>query len=309
MLFRNCDYFVAIVEAGSLTKAAEVLYVSQPSLSQYLKRLERKLGVELFDHSVSPLQLTYTGERYYQYVLRERQLEENLRKEFQDIHSEIRGKLRLGVALWRSSCLLPDVFPSFHQQYPDIRLELYEARSDQLEMALMNDKIDIAVMNLPHTLDYAKLNSETIFEEQIVLAAPTEHPAIREALAEASYLDGYPVISLDILKQIPLILTKPGQNLTHEVRHTLGKNHIEPDILLETGNLTTAINLVAKGMACVFVPDEGAKVCRRPDEVTYFTLGIPDLVWNLSAVYRKDVYLPKISRLFIDNMKQQIGGA
>ena len=65
MVLHNYEYFVAIVDEGSLTKAAEHLYVSQPSLSQYLKRLEASLGVELFDRSTSPLRLTYTGERYY----------------------------------------------------------------------------------------------------------------------------------------------------------------------------------------------------------------------------------------------------
>lgn len=85
MVLHNYEYFVAIVEAGSLTKAAEHLYVSQPSLSQYLKRLEASLGVELFDRSTSPLRLTYTGERYYQYVLQMMKLDENVRREFQDI--------------------------------------------------------------------------------------------------------------------------------------------------------------------------------------------------------------------------------
>ena len=63
MVLHNYEYFVAIVDEGSLTKAAEHLYVSQPSLSQYLKRLEANLGVELFDRSASPLRLTYTGEQ------------------------------------------------------------------------------------------------------------------------------------------------------------------------------------------------------------------------------------------------------
>ena len=82
MVLHNYEYFVAIVDEGSLTKAAEHLYVSQPSLSQYLKRLEANLGVELFDRSASPLRLTYTGERYYQYVLQMMKLDENIRREF-----------------------------------------------------------------------------------------------------------------------------------------------------------------------------------------------------------------------------------
>lgn len=305
MVFRNYEYFVAIVEAGSLTKAAERLYVSQPSLSQYLKRLETSLGVELFDRSTSPLRLTYTGERYYQYVLQLMKLDENVRREFQDIQNQTSGRLRLGVALWRGACLLPDVFPTFHQQYPDIHIELTEGRSVQLESALMNDKIDLAVMNLPRTLDYNKLTCEIICEERILLAAPTHHPYVRDLLVDCDTLDGYPMAPLELLEHIPLILTKPGQNLTHEVRHMLGKNHIEPNILLETGNLTTAINLTAQGIACTFVPEEGAKVCQHPGAVTYFVTNSSDLVWDLAAVYRKDTYLTRLSQLFIEVMKQQ----
>lgn len=308
MVFRNHEYFVAIVEAGSLTKAAEQLYISQPSLSQYLKRLEASLGVELFDRSTSPLRLTYTGERYYQYVLQLMKLDENVRKEFQDIKNQVSGRLRLGVALWRGACLLPDVFPFFHQQYPDIHIELLEGRSVQLESALMNDKIDLAVMNLPRTLDYGKLTCEIICEERILIAAPTNHPCVQNLLNNCEFLGSHPIATLELLKHVPLILTKPGQNLTHEVMHALGKAHINPDILLETGNLTTAINLVAKGIACAFVPEEGAKVCQHPGFVTYFAVDSSDLVWDLAAVYRKDAYLTHLSQLFIDAMKQQLRG-
>ena len=306
MVFRNYEYFVAIVEAGSLTKAAEKLYISQPSLSQYLKRLEASLGVELFDRNTSPLRLTYTGERYYQHVLQLMKLDENIRKEFQDIKNQTSGRLRLGVAFWRGACLLPDVFPCFHQQYPNIHIELTEGRSIQLESALMNDKIDLAVMNLPRTLDYGKLTCEIICEERIFLAAPTNHPHVQKLLNNCADLGTHPVAPLELLKQIPLILTKPGQNLTHEVMHALGKNHVDPNILLETGNLTTAINLVSKGIACAFVPEEGAKVCQHPGLVTYFAVDSSDLIWDLAAVYRKDSYLTTLSQLFIDVMKQEL---
>lgn len=306
MLFGNYEYFVAIVEAGSLTKASELLYVSQPSLSQYLKRLEANLGVELFDRSTSPLRLTYTGERYYQYVQQLMRLDENVRREFQDIKSETSGRLRLGVALWRGGCLLPDIFPAFHKQYPDIHLELVEGNSKQLESALMNEKIDLAVMNLPKTLNYEQLTCEILREERILLAAPTEHPSVQRVLRAGTYIDNYPVAPLSLLNQLPVILTKPAQNLTVEVLHALGKERIEPNILLETGNLTTAINLVARGMACTFVPEEGASVCQHPGKVTYFVTQSPNLIWDLAAVYRKDTYLPKIARLFIDTMMSQL---
>lgn len=81
---------------------------------------------------------------------------------------------------------------------------------------------------------------------------------------------------------------------------------METNILLETGNLTTAINLTAQGIACTFVPEEGAKVCQHPGAVTYFVIDSSDLVWDLAAVYRKDTYLTHLSLLFIEVMKQQL---
>lgn len=306
MIFRNYEYFLTIADSGSLTKAAEQLYVSQPSLSQYLKRLERSLGVELFDHKASPLKLTYTGERYYNYVKKVKQLDENVQKEFRDIQEQSGGLLRLGVAFWRGACLLPDIFPTFHKAYPGIHLELLEGRASQLESALMNDKIDIAVLNLPHTLHYDKLSYEILCQERILLAAPTQHPYIQSLLQDCRLLGGRPVAPLDVLNHMPLILTKPGQNLTHAITYALNRHQLEPDILLETGNLTTAINLAAQGMGCAFVPEEGAKVCLHPGQVTYFTVDSPDLVWELGAVYRKDIYLSKIARLFIQSVKQQL---
>lgn len=307
MLFKHADYFIAILEEGNLTKAAERLFVSQPSLSQYLKRLESVLNVELFDHSTSPLTPTYAGERFYQYARQMLELEENSRRELHDIQAQQSGCLRLGVAFWRGACLLPDVFPYFHKKYPGIQLELLEGRSSTLEVALMNDKIDLAVINLPKTLDYDRLTCEIVFQERILLAAPSVHPEVQSILANCNFGRGLPVAPLNLVTKIPLIMTKSGQNLTHEVNHFLGRNDLQPEILFETANLTTAINLVAKGIACAFVPEEGAKVCSHPGKVSYFAVDTSDLVWALAVVYRKDSYLTNLAHVFIESIKKTFG--
>lgn len=91
-----------------------------------------------------------------------------------------------------------------------------------------------------------------------------------------------PRTSLDILEHIPLIITKPGQNLTYEVTRILELNHAKPNILMDTSNLTTAINLVARQAACAFVPEEGANVCQHPGEIIYFEIDSKvDCVWDL----------------------------
>ena len=304
MNYSKLDYFITIAETGNLTKAAEILYVSQPSLSQYLKRLENSLGAELFDRNSSPLRLTYAGEKYYAYAIDARRRDENIRQELQDIQEEISGKIRLGVPLWRGSTLLPDVFPAFHEKYPGIRLELYEGNSHYLQNALMNNTIDLAVMNIPPSINYDKLFCQVFMKEKIMLAAPLSHPFVQEALRSSGSDGQYPEISLDILRHIPLILTRQGQNLTHFTRRIIEMNSVNADILLETANVTTAINLVAKQMACTFIPEEGARVCVRPGLVAFFTISdsVEDCSWELGVLYRKESYLNKIARLFIDEL-------
>ena len=126
-------------------------------------------------------------------------------------------------------------------------------------------------------------------------------------LQDCRYQGRFPLAPLALVKKIPIILTKPGQNLTYEVQQILAKNQIEPDILLETGNLTTAINLVSEGIACTFVPGEGAGVCRHSGRVTYFMLDDSSASWDLGVVYRKNSYLPKVSQLFISILKEIFG--
>lgn len=304
MIFKHPEYFVSIVENGSLTRAAEKLYVSQPYLSQYLKRLEQNLGVKLFDHTVSPLQLTYIGEQYYRYVLQVMKLSDQVQKEFADAQNYDSGRLRLGTALWRGSCLLPDVYPMFHKKYPKITLELTEAKSADLENALLADKLDLAVMNLHRTFPYHKLSCETVFEERILLAVPAESDYAAELLKYASYKDSFPCAPIDCLSKLPLILTKPGQSFTHVINFAFAKHNITPNVLLETANLTTAINLTATGIACTLVPAEGARTYDCSGKITYFLIDTPDLIQPVSVVYQKNAQPTRLAQLFIDTLKE-----
>lgn len=299
----NLENFAVIVECGSLTKAAEKLYVSQSSLSQYLKRLENSLGIALFDRSVVPMRLTYAGERYYTYVNSLRQMDQDMRKELKDLQNENCGRIRLGIPLWRGACMLPDFFPAFHKDYPGIKLELMEGPARRLEAALLEDRLDLVVINLLQNIEDEQLETETIFGETILFAAPNAHPAVQKLLPVCPYSGHFPVAPISLVNEIPLIFSKPGQESTRVVRRFLQKNNLHPDIVLETENLTTAINLAARDVGAVFVPAEGAGTCKHPGQLTFFLLDTPDLFWNLSAVYRKGHYLGRLSRLLIDAMK------
>ena len=132
-------------EAGGLTRAAEALYISQPALSKYLSRLERNLGVALFDHSSSPLKLSYAGRRYYEYVKRIQAMDRQLHHELTSIRSDESGEIRVGIAQWRGSMLLPVLIPAFQKKYPHISIEVEEGRAMQIETALLQGRVDLCL--------------------------------------------------------------------------------------------------------------------------------------------------------------------
>lgn len=306
MITQNPDYLIAIVESGSLTKAAARLYVSQPSLTQYIKRLESSLQIELFDRTTSPMKLTYAGERYYRYILQMKQMEMNVREELLQIHNETRGNIRLGIALWRGACLIPEVFPQYHREFPDVALELYEGRFIQLKDALQNYEVDLVIANLFQAGSYADFAVEKIMTERILLAVPSQSDIAREALKRGKMHNGYPLISIDVLNHLPLVMTKEGQSLTEMIDSMLAREHVVPDIMMKTGNLTTAINMAAENLCCTFVPEEGARICAHPGRVTYFELEDAQLYWDLSFLYRRDSYLGTLKRGFIDCVKSML---
>lgn len=306
MITQNPDYLIAIVESGSLTKAASKLYISQPSLSQYIRRLETSLGIELFDRTSSPMKLTYAGERYYRYILQMKQMEMNIREEMHQIQNETGGRIRLGIALWRGTCLIPEVFPQYHMQYPGVSLELFEGRFIQMKQALENYEIDLMIANLLQAGSYGEFETEKIMTERILLAMPAHSSAAEEALKTGMTHNGYPVIAADVLNRFPVVMTKEGQSLTEMIRSMFARENITPDILLETGNLTTAINLCAEGTCCTFVPEGGARICAREDRILFFEVQNTDLSWDLSFLYRKNSYLSAVKRNFIDCVKQRL---
>lgn len=308
MITQNPDYLIAIVECGNLTKAAERLYISQPSLSQYLKRLETSLGTELFDRTSSPMKLNYAGERYYEYILQMKQMELNIHEELAQIKHETKGRIRLGIAVWRGACLIPDIYPEFHRRYPNVSIELHEGRFIQNKTALSKYEVDLMIANLLTAGEYSEFDVEIINQEKILLAVPTCCKAYKTLMHSTDPGCGrneFPRISLDRLSSLPpLVLTKEGQSLTEMITSMLARNRITLDILMRTANLTTAINLTAKGVCCTFVPAEGAKICQHPGEIEFYELDGIELSWSLAFLMRKESYIGPVTRGFMDCVKE-----
>ena len=111
---RQIKYMLTIFREGSISRAAEVLYVSQPSVSQMVRKVEEELRADLFVRHTNPLVLTPAGECYMQAARAIQSVQQNLDRQLEEIRLGTRGSIRLGMPLQRSLELLPDIFPRFH---------------------------------------------------------------------------------------------------------------------------------------------------------------------------------------------------
>ena len=128
MNFKQATYIRTIVQEGSISAAARKLFISQPSLSQMVRQAESEYGVQLFDRSVSPLRLTFAGERYLEAANQILTVNERMENELREIREENSGLLRLGISVQRGLQVLPVAMPWFSMQYPKVTVKL----TDQL---------------------------------------------------------------------------------------------------------------------------------------------------------------------------------
>lgn len=304
MLSREIDYFLAVQKAGSVSKAAEMLYISQPSLSQFLIRLEKRLGAQLFDRSKNPWALTDIGRCYAEYANEARQLESQLTDDITSIRSGSIAKqtLSIGIPPWKGSLFLPEILSECARRFPGVSFLVYEESATKLRDLLLRGVISIAIMNTPF---YDKhIVYEKLIEERIFLATAKDHPlveGIRTSYKRPAYFD-----IAQICDQ-RLIIPGPEQILTLEVRNLLGKLSLTPRRMLYLKSILTCMNLAAAGYGFTFVPELGADQCPHFDRLAFFTLDQPPLSWSLSVVYRHQKTLDAASKAFLEITKKWFG--
>lgn len=294
MDFHQLEYVIAIAEEKSISKAAKKLYISQPSLSQYIIRLEDNLGIKLFERKGNFVTLTYAGEKYLTTAKNILNLNEQLQKELSDIAGSKKGRLTIGIPNQTGRYVLPLVLPEFHKQFPQVEIEVKEDVTTRLEEMLINHRTDIAILNLP--IQQKEILYEPISTERVFLVAPKDHKICSEA-----EIKGYD-INFSSLKNEKFILLKREQRMRFIADKIFEKAHFKPDILLELKNLDTAHRIAASGMGFTFIPENVIWLFNTNKYNNYFL--IDDTTINIAIAYREGEYLNESTRKFIDIAKK-----
>lgn len=196
MNLRDLTYLVALADHRHFGRAAEACFVSQPTLSMQVKKLERELGVELVERSPRQVMLTPAGELVVErarHMVREADEIREIARRTADPES---GSLRLGIFPTLAPYLLPYVVPGITERFPKLELLLVEDKTEEILAQLRDGRLDVAVLALPvHDVNVA---SRVLFDEDFVLAVPRDHPlAATDRPVATAVLAGESVLLLD----------------------------------------------------------------------------------------------------------------
>ncbi|OAS14003.1 LysR family transcriptional regulator [Paenibacillus oryzisoli] len=291
MELRQLQYAIQIAIERNFSRAAEKLHIAQPSLSQQLSKLEKELGVLLFQRSTNSVELTHAGSLFVEKSQKILDMIEGLKKEMEDISQMKKGRLVIGSMPITGSTILPFVVPVFQAAYPDIEISLVEETSSNLETLTVNGQTDISLLSLP--LREESLVYETLLEEEIILAVPPLHPlaASKEP------------VRISQLEKERFIALKKGQGFRKLTLDLCQEAGFTPNIVFESSNMETVQSLVAAGMGVAFVPYLISK--RSLHELSPVNVILEDRpTRKLVIAYRKGRYISKAAEAFVSTMKE-----
>ena len=303
MITRADEYFLTVIKCGSLSKAAEMLYLSQPSLTRQIKHLEARLGTHLFNHETKPLQLNAAGEVYRQYLLDTIQKETQLLKDLQEANENKRGSLSIGVPSFLGQYLLPRVLPLFYESYPNVTIDLQENSGAVLQSAVAAGELDIAFAYIPVT--EVNVCQVRLASEHVLIAVPASEPLTeeewRQGMARIRPMDP------DLLPELEYCMPMESQMLGRSAQKLFVSHSIVPKVIVRSKSPLTCMNLIiAMKRGAAFVPSYILPQLSPllQENLIFYRLDTPELEWDFSALYNKNKVLSVFSQRMIAIVKE-----
>lgn len=311
-MFTNKHYIIAIYEEGSFSKAAERLYVSQPSLSASVKRIEERISLPLFDRSTTPVSLTETGREYIRYALEIKEKEQNFERYISDCTNTVKGSVRIGGSSLFSSFLLPFMISDFNNVYPDVTFEIIEDSTKNLIEKLSLGTIDIILDNA--VIDNPSIKSTVCKTETLLLAVPCDFEvnvelskfrlSAEDIKSEKHLSDKYDV-SLNRFADCSFVLLNPENDTGRRAKNLFKKHNLDPKINFYLDQQVTAYNISRTGTGVSFVSDTLIKHVDSENKLYYYKLDDKDITRNIFFYIKSNHYLSTACQKFIERNKMK----
>lgn len=251
MNLTNLTYFIIAAEELNFSRAARRLYISQQALSSNIAKLEDFYQVQLFDRG-RPMTLTDAGKVLYQAALDVTDIMDECTRRVQDIKEFTRGNLSVAIPVTRGTVMLPRLFRTFHQLYPNVTFTVFEAQTTpDVEEVLSTGKVDLAIGYIPQ--DPTNIISVPLYEETYVLVAP--YNLLRSSFSpqELDQMQHHPV-SMSLFANLPFIAQDEETKGGKIFKKLCKEAGFSPKVILTSVNILTQLNLCSAGLGLCTIP-------------------------------------------------------
>jgi len=286
MNLEQIEAFVYISFTGSFSKAAELLYTSQPSISAKVKALEKELNSTLFERTSQSIYLSEEGKTFLPYA---QNMLDNLHKGKVAIKNTnstlVEGEVHISVVFSGTEHFLPRIVSEFNQRYPNIKLVVHADHSNQvLNMVLNND----VLIGIVRSISHPRIETIPLEEDNVVLVFHQHHP-----------LNAYQYVNIQELASLPLILFKRETIDWMLINNAVKKANIHPNIIMEIDSIEGAKQMVKKNLGISFLPRFAVKEELQKGELKTVPVdGIPSIQRNFELIFVKGQELDQATEVF-----------
>lgn len=276
MEFKDIKAFVEVANHLSFTKAAESSYVSQPSLSKAVKKLEEELNMTLFNRSTRQLRLTDAGEIVYKQGKQALASLNEVHLLLDELTKADTGEINLGMPPLIGTLFFPEIARIFHQRYPNVKINLVELGAKVVEDLVEEGQIDAGIIVLP-TNDHL-FNVQPFIEDNFVLFVHKDH-----------LLSHLEAVDLAEFKNEKFIIFDKSFALHNYIINACNEAGFNPNISYESSQWDLIVELVASKLGITLLPQSIFKNQSNP-AIKMIPLKSPSLKWQLGVITKKDTY-------------------
>ena len=287
MNIRQLEYFLEVARQESFSKAATILHVSQPSISEMIKNLEDELGSLLLYRGAKRLELTDSGQIVKQQAEQIVTLFHNLSGNLQEQNQFKKGKIRIGLPPITASTIFPRLLGEFKQHYPNIELQLHEFGSKKVRQGVNEGSLDIGIVcSLPDRTEHFEVLPFIDDPIKIIL-----HPEHR--------LSGQSTIDFLDLRDEGFVLYSEDFSLHDQIIARCKLAGFQPIIICETSQREFMTQMVAAKLGIALLP---SNICNELDPTLFIALPLtdPQITLHLAVIWRKDRYMSVAARRWLD---------
>ncbi|MHB9134543.1 MAG: LysR family transcriptional regulator [Armatimonadota bacterium] len=269
--------FLQVADSGTLTRAADILCLTQPAVTQQIQGLEHELGVALFDRLPRGMRLTRAGVLLYEYAQRSLASLEDCRLALSELESGASGQLVIGAGVTTSIFVLPEWLRAFREQMPGIDVIIRTGRSQEILTLLKDGVVDLGIVTTP--VEQPQLALQRLFDEEILLVTPADHP-----LAGTT-------ITTERLVEMPLILFPHGNGFRTYLDQTLVQTGVPLTVKMETDSVEAIKRFIEVGLGTSFLPQSAVQ--EELARGTMATVSLADI-----APLRRTTYLAHMTNRY-----------